>query len=82
MSGHRLHLNLLHYTGATVVGTIDMTNHLDWPVFEPLKDQNVFDKVFIDGDTVCWTVTDEVGDEYEVDIAPEWLYEQLQDDFN
>lgn len=45
----------------------DVTPLLEFPVFQVLKDVNVFNKVDIDFDTVTWCDGD-------VDIAPETLF--------
>lgn len=39
-------------------------------VFEPLKDPNFFQKVFIDRDAVAWPG--------EVDVAPDAMYEEIK----
>lgn len=46
----------------------DISPLLNLPVFQPLKDRNVFDDVQLDFDTVTWCNGD-------VDIAPETLYQ-------
>ena len=47
---------------------IDISALLDEPVFKPLKDINVFRKVYIDYGTVVWC-------DGTIDIAPEYLYD-------
>ena len=37
-------------------------------IFEPLKDNSVFDRAYVDYGTVCWN-------DGEIDIAPERIYE-------
>ena len=46
----------------------DVSPLLDLPVFQPLKDNRVFDDVQLDFDTITWCNGD-------VDIAPETLYQ-------
>lgn len=53
-----------------VRGTVDFSDWLDGPVFEPLKDPAYFARFFLDGGTVCWP--------NGADIAPETLYEQAK----
>lgn len=54
------------------VGVIDLTNELWGPVFEPLLDVEYFKKVKVDPElgTICWP--------NGADIAPEFLYENIQ----
>ena len=46
---------------------IDMKPLLEKEVFIPLKDKELFMKAKVEGDSVCWNE--------EIDIAPEYLYE-------
>ena len=47
---------------------IDFLSLLDEPVYQPLKDLNVFNSVYIDYGTIVWN-------DGMIDIAPEYLYE-------
>ena len=53
-------------------GEVDLKNSLIGPVFEPLKDINVFSKVSVDPEleTVVWP--------NGADLAPEFLKERIQ----
>ena len=55
-----------------VAGTIDFSDWLHGPVFEPLKDPAYFARFFIEGGTVAWP--------NGADIAPETLHEQAKAD--
>lgn len=47
----------------------DIKPFLNMPAFEPLKDRNVFNSVYIDYGVTVWNDGD-------IDISPEILYEQ------
>jgi len=53
-----------------VENTIDFSEWLVGPVFEPLRDPAYFQRFFIDGGTVAWP--------NGADIAPETLYERAK----
>ena len=53
-----------------VEGTVDFSDWLTGPVFEPLKEPAYFERFFLDGGTVAWP--------NGADIAPETLYERAQ----
>jgi hypothetical protein len=61
--GYRIHLLFNDNSEKTV----DFSQWLDGPVFEPLKDVKYFQTFFLDGGTVAWP--------NGADIAPETLYE-------
>jgi len=50
-----------------VDATLDFTDWLDGPIFEPLKDPSFFARFFVEGGTVAWP--------NGADIAPETLHE-------
>jgi len=64
--GHRIHVTF--NDGRS--GTIDFSQWIQGPVFEPLKDTDYFQRFFIEGGTVTWP--------NGADIAPETLYEQAK----
>lgn len=53
-----------------IEATIDFSDWLTGPVFEPLKDRTFFARFFIDGGTVAWP--------NGADIAPETLHERAK----
>jgi hypothetical protein len=53
-----------------VEGTVDFSDWLDGPIFEPLKDPAYFARFFVEGGTVGWP--------NGADIAPETLYERTK----
>lgn len=53
-----------------VTGTVDFSQWLSGPVFEPLKDPAYFQRFFIDGGTLAWP--------NGADIAPETLHKEVQ----
>lgn len=53
-----------------VESTVDFSDWLVGPVFEPLKEPGYFERFFLDGGTVAWP--------NGADIAPETLYERAR----
>ena len=53
-----------------VEGTIDFSEWLTGPVFQPLKDREYFARFFLEGGTVTWP--------NGADIAPETLHERAK----
>ncbi len=53
-----------------VENTVDFSQWLDGPVFEPLKSPQYFQRFFLDGGTVAWP--------NGADVAPETLHEQAK----
>lgn len=53
-----------------VESTVDFSNWLQGPIFEPLKDRDYFQRFFLEGGTVAWS--------NGADIAPETLYERAK----
>lgn len=54
-----------------VTGTIDLRPRLFGPVFEPLKDPQLFERAYIDEfGVVCWP--------NGADLAPDALYERVR----
>jgi len=64
--GYRIHLTF----NDGLKNTVDFTQWLEGPIFEPLLDPNYFRRFFIDGGTVVWP--------NGADVAPETLYEQAK----
>ena len=56
--------------GDGLQATVDFSDWLYGPIFEPLKDQEYFARFFIEGGTVSWP--------NGADIAPETLYERAE----
>jgi hypothetical protein len=65
---HKIHLTF--NDGAQ--GTVDFSDWLDGPVFEPLKDLVYFRRFFLEGGTVTWP--------NGADIAPETLHQRVRED--
>lgn len=65
MGGHRLYVEFNNGEA----GEIDLSSELDGPIFEPLKDPEVFASVRLEGGTVAWP--------NGADLAPEYLAERL-----
>ena len=70
LEGYRLWLRFHDGT----VGTIDLAAELWGPMFEPLKDLDLFSQASVDPEleTVTWP--------NGADLAPEFLYEAVQQD--
>lgn len=64
--GYRLRLTFNDASAKTV----DFAPWLEGPVFEPLKDEEFFQRFFVEGGTVVWP--------NGADIAPETLYAQAE----
>ncbi len=64
LDGHRLWIRF--NTGETKI--FDFNPLLDEPAFAPLKDRDVFNEVYIDYGVTVWN-------DGNIDIAPEYLYE-------
>lgn len=63
---HRIHLTF----NDGLAKTVDFSEWLHGPVFEPLKDLGYFQRFFLEGGTVTWP--------NGADIAPETLYERAK----
>ena len=66
VGGFRIHLTF----NDELQGTVDLASWLEGPIFEPLKDQDYFQRFFLDGGTVVWP--------NGADIAPETLHEAVR----
>ena len=64
--GYRIYLEF----NDGVENTVDFSQWLDGPVFEPLKSPEYFQRFFLDGGTVAWP--------NGADVAPETLYERAK----
>lgn len=53
-----------------VENTVDFSQWLDGPIFEPLRDTQYFQRFFLDGGTVAWP--------NGADVAPETLYDRAK----
>jgi len=53
-----------------VEGTVDFKDWLDGPVFEPLRDQQTFQRFFVEAGALTWP--------NGADIAPESLHERAK----
>ena len=53
-----------------LTSTVDFSQWLDGPVFEPLKAPEYFQRFFLEGGTVVWP--------NGADVAPETLYERAR----
>ena len=63
---HQLNLTFSDCT----TGIVDLSSHLDLPVFKPLKDIQYFKNFKLNSWTVVW--------DNGADFAPEFLYEAVQ----
>ena len=66
LGGFKVHL--LFHDGTE--GTLDFTDWLHGPIFEPLRDQSFFKRFFIESGTLVWP--------NGADVAPETLYEAVK----
>jgi hypothetical protein len=64
--GHRICLRF----NDGVESTVDFSDWLSGPVFEPLREPGYFERFFLDGGTVAWP--------NGADIAPETLHERAR----
>jgi hypothetical protein len=63
---HKIHLAF----NDGVESTVDFSQWLEGPLFEPLKDPRYFQRFFLEGGTVAWP--------NGADVAPETLYERAK----
>ena len=66
LGDHRIHLAV----NDGLEGTVDFSQWLDGPIFEPLRAPAYFRRFFLDGETVAWP--------NGADVAPETLYERAK----
>jgi hypothetical protein len=66
--GYRIHLTFSDGTA----GVVDFERWLEGPVFEPLRDVELFRRFFLDGGTVAWP--------NGADVAPETLHARVEAD--
>ncbi len=62
VSGHRIHL----WFNDGTHGEVDLSGHLDGPIFGPLRDVIYFKSFRLEGHTVAW--------DNGADFAPEYLH--------
>ncbi len=65
IDGHRVHVEF--NDGSS--GEIDLSDDLDGPIFEPLRDTVYFSTFHLEGHTLAW--------DNGADFAPEFLHEKL-----
>jgi hypothetical protein len=66
LSGHRVHL----WFNDGSDGEVDLGGVLNGPIFEPLRDVNVFKRFRLEGHTLAW--------ENGADFAPEYLHDLVR----
>ncbi len=66
IAGHRVQLGFNDGTS----GEVDLSQSLDGPVFEPLRDVDYFSRFSIEGHTLAWP--------NGADFAPEYLHELVK----
>jgi hypothetical protein len=64
--GYKIHLTF----NDGLQSTVDFSQWLDGPVFEPLKDLTYFQRFFVEGGTVTWP--------NGADVAPETLHQRAK----
>lgn len=62
VSGHRVHL----WFNDGTHGEVDLSEKLDGPIFQPLRDPDFFRQLRLEGHTLAW--------ENGADFAPEYLH--------